>query len=65
MNKKFTITAKDSNGRKESWRFWHDGAFWFLQGPDAYVRTLEKTWRDSVPRIHSILENYGLAAEVS
>lgn len=60
-----TFTARNIAGGAETWRFWKDGKYWRLQGPDAYTRALEETWLASVPRIHGILGNYGLKAEIS
>jgi hypothetical protein len=38
---------------------------WFLEDYTGYVRTLERNWLDSVPRIRMILENHGMTAEIS
>ena len=68
MNRKNCFTATASDGTKFTWRFWYDSrtpAAWMLQDHEGYVRTLERTWRDSVPRIQATVANYGLTAEVN
>lgn len=54
-------------GVRYTWRYWYDSQrrVWMLEDPERYVRALETTWRDSVPRIRTILANYGMEAEVS
>lgn len=60
------IVGTDSDGRIHKWHFAKARGYWFLREPDGgYVRTLEKTWAESVPRIRVIFENYGLTTEVS
>lgn len=59
------LTMCDAGGKAHTWRYWKEGQFWMLEAPDGYKRTLEKTWRDSVPRIQAIAENHGLTVVVS
>jgi hypothetical protein len=35
-----TFTARNIAGGAETWRFWKDGKYWRLQGPDAYTPSL-------------------------
>jgi hypothetical protein len=65
-NKKKSFTAFKA-GHRYSWKFWRDAAsqLWFLEDYTGYVRTLERNWLDSVPRIRMILENHGMTAEIS
>lgn len=66
-----TFTATDAAGNKYKWSFWRDPradnkkGLWFLKDPDGYVRSLENTWIDSVPRIRTILENHDMKADIS
>jgi len=61
-----SFTAFYSDGSKYSLSFWRDGRNgWMLRDHQGYVRTLENTWHDSVPRIRAVLENYGLTADIS
>ena len=66
-----TFQAKDSSGTSFRWAFWRDGGhgknagYWMIRDHEGYVRTLERRWLDSVPRIRLILSNYGLHAEIS
>jgi len=68
--KKTTFTATytgegSDNGKKFRWSFFKDGEEWILEDYEGYIRTLEKTWRDSVPVIHQILAGYRMEAEIS
>lgn len=65
MNRTRTFAAFDKDGNRYTWKFWRDAGYWFLQGPDSYMWTLEPNWLDSVPRIQGILENHGLTAAIS
>ena len=60
------LAAVDAAMRIEKWHFGKGRGYWYLREPDGgYVRTLERTWAESVPRIRTILENHGLTADVS
>ena len=61
------FTARDAEGLEYNWAFWYDSGYraWFLRDCDRYERRLEHTWIDSVPRIHAILSNYGMTADIS
>lgn len=61
------FTAKDADGASYSWFFRRDAKInsWVLGDYTGYVRVLERTWIDSIPRIHAILANHGMTAEVS
>lgn len=61
------FTTKDSNGAPYSWFFGYDSLIkaWILGDYTGYIRVLESTWRDSVPRIQMILANHGMTAEVN
>ena len=63
--KKKNFTAKDADGKRYTWKYWRRAGWWMLEDPHGYVRTLEKTWRDSLPHFHLILENHGLTANIS
>jgi len=57
----FLVTHKD--GKQYRWYFWRDGrnpASWMLETHDGCVRTLEKVWIDTIPKIQLIAENYGM-----
>ena len=60
----FTVSYKE-DGSKYLWAFRKDGKYWVLRDYTGYERTLEKTWRDSVPIIHTILDNYGMHAIIN
>jgi hypothetical protein len=53
------------DGTKYTWSFYRDGKYWYLKDYTGYVRTLEKTWADSVPIIHTILGNYNMDTKLS
>jgi len=59
------FTAHDADGKAYRWTFWRDGDYWMLRDYTGYLRTLEHTWIDSVPRIKSILEGHGMTADIS
>jgi hypothetical protein len=59
------VRAKDADGRVYGWKVFREDRGWFLVDHDGYRRTLEATWRESVPRIRAIAENYGFTVEVS
>lgn len=61
------FTAKDADGASYSWFFRYDPALraWVLGDYTGHLRVLEMTWRDSVPRIQTILANHGMTAEVN
>jgi hypothetical protein len=60
------FTAKyRKDDSKHLWAFGKDGQYWTLRDHTGYERTLEKTWADSVPMIHLILENHGMFSEIS
>lgn len=59
------LRAKDASGKVYEWAFGKDGKYWFLRDHTGYIRTLEATWRDSVPRILAIAANHGFAVNVS
>jgi len=66
IKKRTRFTATDPNtDEKQTWAFFKDGAWWVLRDASGYERTLEKTWRDSVPRILLILDNHGFTANIS
>lgn len=78
MLKKHRLTMTASDGTRETWRYWRETVCWVrsmrkpvmvtvwrLEAPDGCVRTLETTWRDSVPRIEAIAANHGLTVRVS
>lgn len=66
-----TFQAKDASGAPFRWAFWRDdghgkyAGYWMLRDHEGYVRTLESSWLDSVPKIRLILSNYGFYAEIS
>ena len=48
------------------WTYWKEtNGFWMLKDPEGYVRTIEKTWKDSVPKIRTVLNNHAMEAEIS
>lgn len=67
MTKRTAFHATDSNGKRYTWAFWRDPLrnLWVLREHEGYGRNLESRWIDSVPRIQTILGNYGLTAEVN
>ena len=63
-----TFTARNKDGKTYRWQFWRDArppAYWMLKDHEGHIRTLERTWIDSVPHIHAILESYGMHADIS
>lgn len=63
----FHITYRET-GERFKWAFWRDPrkpAHWMLRDHEGYVRTLEPTWADSVPRIRLIADNYGCDCNIS
>lgn len=66
LPKKTRFTATQ-NGQRFTWKFWYDSTarLWFLEDYEGYVRTLESTWVDSVPRIRTVLANHDMVAEIS
>lgn len=63
---RFTVT--DSEGTTRQWAFYRDGRtpqMWMLRDHTGYLRTLEKTWNDSVVRIQAIAANHGFTTNVS
>ena len=69
---KQTLRAKflvqHSDGGRFRWFFWRDTrtpAGWMLETHDGVQRTLETNWRDSVPMIHQVAENYGCTCNIS
>ena len=59
------FSARYKDGSKSVWSFRKDGKYWMLKDYTGYERTLEKTWFDSVPMIHLILENHGMSAAIN
>jgi hypothetical protein len=61
------FTARDENGTEYRWAFWYDQGYraWFLRDCEGYERRVADTWIDSVPRIRTILHNYGMTATIS
>ncbi len=59
--------AHDKDGNRYRWSFWRDAAagYWMLRDCDGYVRTMERTWTASVPRIQGTLANYDMTATIS
>jgi len=62
---KTRFTARDKAGKKYTWAFWRENGWWYLSDCDGYVRTLEKTWLESVPLIRLVLSNYDMTANIS
>lgn len=60
-----TFTAIDADGKRYQWSFWKHNGIWWLRTNDDCFRALESTWLASVPRIHAVLDNYGMTAEIS
>jgi hypothetical protein len=60
-----TFTAKDKSDKGHKWAFWREAGTWMLRDYTGYVRALEKTWFDSVPKIKLIVENHGMSCNVS
>ena len=65
--RKRNLTARDAEGVEYKWAFWRDAraGLWFLEDHEGCERVLEGTWAESLPRIKTILENYGFTAGVS
>lgn len=63
--RKTTFTATYKDGSKYKWAFEKDNYGWWLIDYEGVKRYLEKTWIDSVPIIHLILDNYGMTANIS
>jgi hypothetical protein len=62
--KNFTVTYKET-GEKLKWAFRKNGKYWFLKDHEDYVRTLESSWIDSVPKLLDIAYNYGMECRIS
>ena len=65
---KTVFTAVHSeDGTRHKFAFWRDPDqnHWMLLDDQDYVRVLEPTWRESVPRIKAILANFGMTADIS
>lgn len=62
--KNFTVIYRET-GEKLKWAFRKEGLYWFLKDHEDYIRTLEKNWIDSVPRIQDIASNYGVECRIS
>ena len=50
---------------QQQWAFRKEGNHWMLRDGEGYVRTMEKTWRGSLPRINLCLENHGMETRLS
>ncbi len=61
------FTARDSAGNEYRWRFGRSkkSSLWYLKDPDGYIRSLESSWVDSVPRIQMVISNHGQTSEVN
>ena len=62
--KNFTVTYTETN-EKLKWAFKREGNYWLLRDHENYIRVLENTWIDSVPRIQTIANNYGVTCQIS
>jgi hypothetical protein len=63
--KKKNFTATHGDGTKHVWKFFRDGGYWYLEDYTGYVRTMEKTWIDSLPKMRLCVENHGMEFTLS
>lgn len=47
-------------GRVFAWTFAKQGRHWTITDPDGYVRTLETSFKHSIPRVREILTNHAM-----
>lgn len=62
MAKAIALHLKDDDGKQVSWSFYRDcrkPAAWMLRDHTGYLRTLEATYAESVPRVRVIAYNHG------
>jgi len=66
------FTCKDAEGNAYIWSFWKESQAhraqdrrWMMKDHEGYVRVLELTWIDSLPRMLLTIENYGFTSSLS
>ena len=53
------ITLTDIHtGKRHTWKAYRDGQYWLLEDHDGTLRTCEKNWIDSIPKIELTARNY-------
>lgn len=57
------LRLKDAFGKPHVWDATRRFGAWELTDHDGYVRVLEPTWLQSVPRIKLCASNYGLTLD--
>lgn len=57
------IRLKDTEGKGYTWDVTRRFGRWELTDHDGYVRVLESTWLQSVPRIKLCASNYDMTLE--
>jgi hypothetical protein len=57
------IRLKDHDGKPHVWDVTRRFNAWELTDHDGYLRVLEPTWIQSVPRIKLCADNYGLTLD--
>jgi hypothetical protein len=57
------IRLKDETGKPHVWDVARRSGAWELTDHDGYVRVLEPTWLQSVPRIKLCADNHGLTLD--
>lgn len=62
MSKAIALHLKDDSGRRVLWSLYRDcrkPSLWMLRDHAGYLRTLEATYAESVPRVRMIADNHG------
>lgn len=57
------IRLTDNYGKPYAWDVTRRFGYWELTDHDGYVRVLEPTWIQSVPRVKLCASNYGLTLD--
>jgi hypothetical protein len=57
------LRLKDASGKPHVWDVTRRFGAWELTDHDGYLRVLEPTWIQSVPRIKLCAENHGLTLD--
>ena len=61
IKRKMTLRLVDEDGNQYRWKFYRDPrtpVYWVLVDHTGYVRNLERTYAESIPRVKIIAENH-------